>query len=431
MPVDSLRGNPVDADVIVVGAGPAGSATAHRLASAGRDVLLLERAAFPRDKVCGDGLTPRAVRSLVTMGVDISPEAGWARNRGLRIVANGRTYELPWPTLERFPDFGLVRARMELDEILARHAAAAGARLVERTKVLGPTRDDRTGRVTGVLAQPTDDRGRPVGPQVAYRAPVVVAADGVSSRMAVAMGIGRREDRPMGVAVRAYAPSPRAAEPWMESWLELRSDGALLPGYGWVFGLADGRVNIGLGILNTSRAFQNVDYRDHLRRWLRETPEHWQLREHADTARIGGMALPMGFNRQPHYLKGMLLVGDAGGMVNPFNGEGIDYALEAGALAGRRVDAALDQPRAHGREAQLHGYAEDLKAVYGGYYTLGRWFVRAIGHPSVMKLATTYGMPVPVLRQLALKLMANLTDTAQPDPMDRLINGLSRVTPAA
>lgn len=431
MPVDSLRGNPVDADVIVVGAGPAGSATAHRLASAGRDVLLLERAAFPRDKVCGDGLTPRAVRSLVTMGVDISPEAGWARNRGLRIVANGRTYELPWPTLERFPDFGLVRARMELDEILARHAAAAGARLVERTKVLGPTRDDRTGRVTGVLAQPTDDRGRPVGPQVAYRAPVVVAADGVSSRMAVAMGIGRREDRPMGVAVRAYEPSPRAAEPWMESWLELRSDGALLPGYGWVFGLADGRVNIGLGILNTSRAFQNVDYRDHLRRWLRETPEHWQLREHADTARIGGMALPMGFNRQPHYLKGMLLVGDAGGMVNPFNGEGIDYALEAGALAGRRVDAALDQPRAHGREAQLHGYAEDLKAVYGGYYTLGRWFVRAIGHPSVMKLATTYGMPVPVLRQLALKLMANLTDTAQPDPMDRLINGLSRVTPAA
>lgn len=431
MPVDSLRGNPVDADVIVVGAGPAGSATAHRLASAGRDVLLLERAAFPRDKVCGDGLTPRAVRSLVTMGVDISPEAGWARNRGLRIVANGRTYELPWPTLERFPDFGLVRARMELDEILARHAAAAGARLVERTKVLGPTRDDRTGRVTGVLAQPTDDRGRPVGPQVAYRAPVVVAADGVSSRMAVAMGIGRREDRPMGVAVRAYEPSPRAAEPWMESWLELRSDGALLPGYGWVFGLADGRVNIGLGILNTSRAFQNVDYRDHLRRWLRETPEHWQLREHADTARIGGMALPMGFNRQPHYLKGMLLVGDAGGMVNPFNGEGIDYALEAGALAGRRVDAALDQPRAHGREAQLHGYAEDLKAVYGGYYTLGRWFVRAIGHPSVMKLATAYGMPVPVLRQLALKLMANLTDTAQPDPMDRLINGLSRVTPAA
>ena len=420
-----------DAEVIVVGAGPAGSATAHRLASAGRDVLLLEKAAFPRDKVCGDGLTPRAVRSLIDMGVDISPELGWARNNGLRIIANGRTYELPWPELERFPNYGLVRARMELDEILARHAATAGARLVERTKVLEPTRDERTGRVTGVVAQPVDDRGRAAGPRVTHRAPVVVAADGVSSRMSVAMGLSLRDDRPMGVAVRAYAPSPRAAEPWMESHLELRSNGALLPGYGWVFGLADGTINIGLGILNTSEAFGNVDYRDHLRRWMRETPEHWELRGHADTVRIGGMALPMGFNRQPHYARGMLLVGDSGGMVNPFNGEGIDYALEAGALAGARIDAALAEPRIEGREAQLHGYAEDLKAHYGGYYTLGRWFVRAIGNPSVMKLATTYGMPVPVLRELALKLMANLTDTTDPDPMDRLINVLSRVTPAA
>ncbi len=420
-----------DADVIVVGAGPAGAATAHRLAQAGRDVLLLERAQFPRDKVCGDGLTPRAVRSLIEMGVDISPEKGWARNNGLRIIANGRTYELPWPTLERFPDFGLVRARMELDEILARHAAEAGARLQERTKVLAPTIDERSRRVTGVTAQPVDARGRAVGQRVTYRAPIVVAADGVSSRMAVALGLDRREDRPMGVAVRAYAPSPRAFEPWMESWLELRSDGDLLPGYGWVFGLADGRVNIGLGILNTSDSFQNVDYRDHLRRWMRETPEHWELREHADTVRIGGMALPMGFNRQPHYARGLLLVGDAGGMVNPFNGEGIDYALEAGLLAGTRIDAALAADRAAAREAQLHAYAEDLKSYYGGYYTLGRWFVKAIGNPSVMKLATTYGMPVPVLRQLALKLMANLTDVREPDGLDRLVNTLSRIAPAA
>ncbi|MGB8022481.1 MAG: geranylgeranyl reductase family protein [Candidatus Nanopelagicales bacterium] len=419
------------ADVIVVGAGPAGSATAHRLACAGRDVLLLERATFPRDKVCGDGLTPRAVKSLIAMGVDVAPELGWARNNGLRIIANGRTYELPWPQLDRFPDYGLVRRRIELDEILARHAASAGARLVEGTKVLAPTRDPRSGRVTGVVAQPCDDRGRPAGARVAYAAPVVVAADGVSSRMAVAMGISRREDRPMGVAVRAYAPSPRASEPWMESWLELRSNGALLPGYGWVFGLADGTVNIGLGILNTSEAFGHVDYRDHLRSWIRATPEQWDLRRHADTAVIKGTALPMGFSRTPHYVQGMLLVGDAGGMVNPFNGEGIDYALEAGALAGERIDAALSKSSPEDREAQLHGYAEDLRSAYGGYYTLGRWFVRAIGNPAVMKAATKYGMPVPVLRQLALKLMANLTDTRDPDAMDRLVNALCRVAPAA
>ncbi len=433
----SHRGTPqrgADAQVVVVGAGPAGSATAHRLASLGRDVLLLERAAFPRDKVCGDGLTPRAVRSLIEMGVDISPEKGWARNRGLRILANGRTYELPWPELDRFPDYGLVRARSELDEILARHAEGAGARLVERHRVTGLITDERTGRACGVVAQPLSPAGRPSGPPVEHRAEVVVAADGVSSRIGVAAGMPRRDDRPMGVAVRTYAPSPRAAEPWMESWLELRSEGDLLPGYGWVFGLADGRVNIGLGILNTSSAFQNVDYRDLLRRWMRETPPEWELREHADTVPIAGMALPMGFNRQPHYRDGVLLVGDAGGMVNPFNGEGIDYALEAGALAGDRIDAALAELRLYRREAQLQAYAADLKAHYGGYYTLGRWFVRAIGDPRVMRLATTYGMPVPVLRELALKLMANLTDTresGQPDGMDRLINTLSKLAPAA
>lgn len=420
-----------EADAIVVGAGPAGSATAHRIAASGRDVLLLEKTQFPRDKVCGDGLTPRAVRSLVNMGVDVSRAAGWGYNQGLRIIANGRQYDMPWPTLADFPNYGLVRARAELDELLAKHAVAAGARLQERAKVLGPIRDDWSGRVTGVTVQPVDDRGRPAGPQVQYRAPVVVAADGVSSRMATAMGITRRADRPMGVAVRAYARSPRASVEWMESWLELRSEGKLLPGYGWVFGLADGRVNIGLGILDTSDAFGNVDYKDHLRRWMRETPPEWQLRDQADEVTIKGLALPMGFNRQPHYRDGLLLVGDAGGMVNPFNGEGIDYALEAGALAGGAIVAALAAATPEAREAALVGYATALKANYGGYYTLGRWFVTAIGRPSIMKAATKYGMPVPVLRQLALKLMANLTDRPSSDALDWVVNTAAKAAPSA
>lgn len=419
------------ADVIVVGAGPAGSATAHRLAQAGRDVLLLEKARFPRDKVCGDGLTPRAVRSLINMGIDVGRERGWGYNQGLRIIAQGRTYELPWPALADFPNYGLVRARSELDQLLARHAVAAGARLAEQSKVVAPLREPRTGRIAGVRVQPVDERGRRAGAEIEYRAAVVVAADGVSSRMAVAAGITVRVDRPLGVAVRGYAPSPRSREEWMESWLELRSEGKLLPGYGWVFGLADGRVNIGLGILNTSDAFGNVDYHDQLRRWLRETPPHWQLREHADTMAIKGMALPMGFNRSPHYANGMLLVGDAGGMVNPFNGEGIDYALEAGALAGERIAAALAAPDAVARERELHRYAEELSARYGGYYTLGRWFVTAIGRPAVMKLATRYGMPVPVLRQLALKLMANLTDRPSADALDWLVNTAVKAAPSA
>src|SRR3954452_4958361 len=98
-----------DADVVVVGAGPGGSAAAYHLAQAGLDVLLLEKAAFPREKVCGDGLTPRGVKSLISMGIDTGAQAGWVRNKGLRILGGGMRLELPWPELASYPDYGLVR----------------------------------------------------------------------------------------------------------------------------------------------------------------------------------------------------------------------------------------------------------------------------------------------------------------------------------
>lgn len=422
------------ADVIVVGAGPAGSATAYHLASAGADVLLLEKSAFPRDKICGDGLTPRAVKQLVNLGFDLD-EPGWQKNRGLRIVGAGHRLELPWPELASFPPYGAVRTRMDLDELLARHAEKAGARLQERTAVTGPVLDERTGRVVGVSAKPVDDRGRRVGEEVTYRAPLVVAADGVSARIAVALGLERRENRPMGVAVRAYYQTPRHDDPWMESWLELwdgppnRSD--LLPGYGWIFGVGDGTANVGLGILNTSKAFQHVDYKDVLRRWLANTPEEWGFRDENRVGRIGSAALPMGFNRKPHYTRGVLLVGDSGGMVNPFNGEGIDYALESGELAAHTVLQALARPDGAGRERVLEQYPAALEAAYGGYFTLARVFARMIGNPTFMKQATRYGLPRESLMRFMLKLMANLTDTHDGDLADRIINALSRVAPAA
>jgi flavin-dependent dehydrogenase len=192
-----------DADVIVVGAGPAGSATAFHLAQRGLDVLVLEKTAFPREKVCGDGLTPRAVKQLVEMGIDTGPEAGWARNVGLRIIGGGHRLEMRWPDLATFPDYGLTRTRKDFDEILARQAEKAGARLLERTTVTGPVRDDRSGRIVGVTARTTDADGTKHG-EVAYRAPLVVAADGNSSRLSVAAGRERLENRPMGVAVRTY-----------------------------------------------------------------------------------------------------------------------------------------------------------------------------------------------------------------------------------
>jgi geranylgeranyl reductase family protein len=425
----------VDADVVVVGAGPAGATVAAYLARAGHQVLVLEKTAFPREKVCGDGLTPRAVRELVALGVPTRPEDGWIRNQGLRIIGGGLRLQLPWPELSSFPDHGLVRPRLDFDETLARHAVAAGAKILERTNVTGPVLHERTGRVVGVTARPVDDRGRRVGDEVTYRAPLVVAADGVSARLALSLGIGKRDDRPLGVAVRTYFTSPRHDDDWLESWLELwegepnRSN--LLPGYGWVFGVGDGTSNVGLGILNSSGAFGNVDYKDLLLRWVATMPKEWGYTDETMTGPIRGAALPMGFNRTPHYTRGLLLVGDAGGMVNPFNGEGIAYAMESGRLAADVVTQALARPGDAAREKALEAYPAALKQSLGGYYTLGRVFVRLIGHPEVMKLATRYGLPRPTLMRFTLKLLANLTEPRGGDALDRVINGLTKLAPAA
>ena len=415
-----------DADVIVVGAGPGGSSTAFALAQAGLDVLLLEKGAFPREKVCGDGLTPRAVKSLVHMGIDTTEANGFIRNRGLRIIGGGVTLELPWPELASFPDYGLVRPRLDFDELLARTAQKAGARLQEQSTVTGPVLD-AADRVVGVTAKVGPDKT-----ETSYHAPLVIAADGTSARLALSMGIGKRDDRPMGVAVRRYFDSPRHDDDMLESWLELRDpSGKLLPGYGWVFGVGDGTSNVGLGILNTTKAWQDTDYKKLLASWTSAMPGEWQFDEAHATGPVRGGALPMGFNRTPHYARGVLLVGDSAGAVNPFNGEGIAYAMESGFLAAEAAIQALARPAGPQREKALQGYPVAMKQAYGGYYTLGRVFVQLIGNPTVMAVATKYGLPRPLLMKFTLKLLANLTDPRGGDALDRVINGLTRVAPAA
>ncbi|MGH3098563.1 MAG: lycopene cyclase family protein, partial [Streptosporangiales bacterium] len=241
----------------------------------------------------------------------------------------------------------------------------------------------------------------------------------------------RREDRPMGVAYRRYYESPRHDDDWLESWLELRDGDNLLPGYGWVFGVGDGTSNVGVGILNASAAFQHVDYRNLLRRWLDGMPPEWQFTEPHAVGKVRGAALPMGLNRTPVYSRGLVLVGDAAGMVNPFNGEGIAYAMESAEIAAETVAQAVARPTAGARERALAAYPRNVRANYGGYYTLGRIFVRMISNPRLMQIATKHGLPHPMMMRFTLKLLANLTDPRGGDAADRVIGAMTKLAPAA
>ncbi|MCJ8505980.1 geranylgeranyl reductase family protein [Kocuria flava] len=418
---------------LVLGGGPAGATAGYWLAAHGIEVTVLEKTAYPREKVCGDGLTPRAVRELQLMGLPHGPGQGYARNRGLRLVARERTVEVPWPQLSDFPDYGLVRTRRDFDQQLAGHARAAGARVLERRGVTGVLRD-ADGRITGARAAVLDERGRRTGEVEEHRAEVVLAADGNSARAAVSAGLHRREDRPMGVAVRAYYESPRADLEWMEGWLELADGndpaGALLPGYGWVFGVGDGTANVGLGILDTSPAFGALDYRKVLADWTASMPAEWTFDEDHRRGRVLGAALPMAFNRTPHHVPGMLLLGDAAGLVSPFNGEGISNAMESARYAAEHVAAAAAANGPAQRELALARYPDRVRQEWGAHFTQGRVLAQLIGSPAVMKAAVRTGMAVPALMRFVVRVMTELSDRPPHTWEDRAIGLLDALTPA-
>ena len=404
-------------DVLVVGAGPAGSAAAFHLARHGVDVLCVDKARFPREKVCGDGLTPRGVKAIQAMGVDPT-EAGFTRIEGLRVYGPTVTLNLPWPRLSSQPDFGVVRTRHDLDHLLLQRAQKAGATVWEGTEVETPLVDGSW--VAGARVRREGEEPETV------RARFVLACDGASSRFAGKAGVARDPRRPLGVAARTYFRSPREQGSWFEAWFDLVEDGVILPGYGWIFPVGDGILNVGAGLLNTTSLFRQVSPRKMLDLFERNLPDEWGIREENSAGEVLSGPLPMGMNRAPLAMPGMLVVGDAGGLINPFTGEGIAYAIETAEIAAELVHGALEADR----PGLAHVYPVELRRRYGRYFTAGRAFAKAIGQPAIMRTSVYHGFPRERLMRFALRMLANLTDGKDGDLDDRVMDWILRITPA-
>ena len=411
----------IETDVLVVGAGPGGSAAAYNLARHGLDVTLIDKASFPREKVCGDGLTPRGVAAILRMGID-PDQPGFERVLGLRVHSRSATIDLPWPELADFPGYGLVMTRHDLDALLAERAQKAGARMMERTEVLDPILED--GWVRGATVRPAEEKD---ADPTEIRARFVIAADGAASRFATPAGVRRDASRPLGIAARRYYRTPYRPGPWFESWLDLWEGDMLLPGYGWLFPVAGGRINLGAGLLNTFKDFKNISAQRLFNAFSTMLPADWEIdEEHAEGRLLSG-PLPMGMNRRPQAVPGLLLVGDAAGAVNPFNGEGIAYAIETAEMAAELTHEALVKDR----PGIAMMYPTVLNERYGRYFSVGRVFARVIGRPAIMGRATKYLLPNERMMGFAMRLMANLTDGRDGDAQDKLFYVIERLGKAS
>ena len=398
----------------MVGGGPGGSAAAYWLARSGHDVTLVEKKEYPREKTCGDGLTPRAILQLQDMGFDFDvPE--FHRITGLRSYAgDDLMIEMAWPEHSRFPSWGGVIRRLDLDQQVARLAEKEGVTILEKTTAY-PVIEE--GLLTSVRLQSGD------GSEV-IRPEVTIIADGSMNRFGRDLGTSRRRDYPLGMAARGYYASPRSTDPFLESQLDLRdSSGATMPGYGWVFPLGDGTVNVGVGLLSTFKKWKDVNTTHMMNDYVATAPEYWGLGEESRLSKPMGGKLTMSYSKSPLVGANWLTIGDAAGAINPWNGEGISYAYETGRLAAEYVEDAV----ASGDLGLLRRYPQRLEDEYGLYFKMARIFVKLIGYPSVMRTLAHTGLRNRPLMEWTLKVMANLLDEDDKDMGERAYDALAAV----
>jgi geranylgeranyl reductase family protein len=393
-------------DAVIVGAGPSGSACAYWLATAGWDVCVVEKKRFPREKTCGDGLTPRSVRQIADMELEDEVASIGHRYDGLRSYGFGQSLEMRWPAHPSFPSYGYCITRHDLDSLVAQNASSAGATLLSGTEAVEvlerrPSADPtRLGAASGLRV-----KDKASGEIAELRGRTLVIADGANSRIGRSLGTQRRREWPMGMAIRGYYASPLSTDPFIESHLDIRdAEGKVVPGYGWIFPLGDGRINVGVGLLSTDRRWKGVNTTRLLETFVDFAPEHWEISPaHALGPATGGK-LPMGLSVGPRTGENVIVVGDASGSINPFNGEGIAYGYETGRLAAASVAESLS---GGGAEA-LAEYEVRLSQAYGPYYDVARAFVRLISEPKIMALCVSVGMRSETLMSELLALMANL-----------------------
>jgi len=380
-------------DVAIIGGGPGGSATAIAAARAGFRVLLCEKAPYGRDKVCGDGLTPRAIAALNDLQIDHSVAH---RIDGLRMIAGKRQRELAWPTTDRFPNHGGVWPRNRFDNHLLDVAIAAGAEVRFECEAL-PLIED--GRAVGVV----------VGAEE-IRASLVVLATGAQGAAAKMLGAVRDPNETFGLAIRAYVPSPRHAERHLEACLSLRDEhGTPVPGYGWMFPAGDGTVNIGVGALSTMKGFKKLNLNTLLDQYFSLVKEPWSLGDYIDKPRA--WRLPMSCVRR--HGPGWVAIGDAAGFVNPMNGEGIDYALESGMLA---IECFVHNP-----ETANADYDRLVGERFDAFLRTGRRFSFIIGHPWLLRPGLRVAVGTQSAADITLAVMGNLIDSNTPGAAGRVM----------
>ena len=401
----------MDPDVLVVGGGPGGAAAGFWLAQRGLSVRIAEKKEYPREKACGDGLTPRAIKQLVDMGFDFE---GHHRIIGLRAYAGDTRLEMPWPEHSIYPNWGAVVRRSDLDMQVAALAEKQGAVVTTGTEAVPVV---AAGELTEVILKRNGEEER-VKPKM------VVVADGSLSRFGRKLGMERRKDYPYGLAVRGYWKSPNSADDYLESQLDIRDrEGRAMPGYGWVFPLGDGEINIGAGAISSFKGWKDFNTSRLIDAYVEQLPDYWGITDASLVRQPIGGKLPMALSVGPRFGRNWLAVGDSIGAVNPFNGEGIDYAYETSRLAAGFVADAI----ATGNPAGLQGYSQALDDIYADYQRVARRFAIVIGHPAIIRRLTHLGMQSRPLMEWALKVMANLLEPEERGLSERIYGAIERI----